>query len=71
MLPASPDNEKRRLLGEYRTATRLYSRCVRELSRERGSLLHDNFDKILKSVEQARADGETARHALWKFKNSK
>jgi hypothetical protein len=71
MLPASPDDEERRLLAEYRTATRRYSRFVSEPSRERGSALHDNFDKILKLVEQARADCETARYALWKFRNSK
>jgi hypothetical protein len=69
MLPASPDNEGPRLLAEYRAATRLYSRSVSKLLRERVRV-GDHFDKLVKLVEQARADFETARDALRKFRNS-
>jgi hypothetical protein len=69
MLPASPDNEGRQF-AEYRSAKHLYLRSVSKLSLERVRV-GDDFDKLMKLVDQARADFETARDALRKFRNSK
>jgi hypothetical protein len=67
---ASPDNEGRRLLAEYKAATRFYTWAVSELSRQRGTVPHEDFDKLLKGVEEARFECERARQALTEFRNS-
>ena len=56
MHPASPDNEERRLLAEYETATQYYSWAVGELSRQRGMLDPGNYRKLFQLAEDAFAD---------------
>ena len=68
MHPGSPDNEERRLLAEYETATGFYSWTLRELSRQRGTLPRDHYDRLLNMVENARLECERARLALQEFK---
>ena len=64
----SPDNEERRLLlAEYETAAGFYSWTVHELSRQRGTLPRDNYDRLLNMVENARLECERARLALQEF----
>jgi hypothetical protein len=62
----SPDNEERRLLAEYETATRHYSWAVGELVRQRASgiLDRDNYIKLSQLAEDAFAECEKARTAL-------
>jgi hypothetical protein len=66
--PASPDNEERRVLGEYDTATRFYSWALGELSRQRGTVPLDVFLKLQRMVEDAREECERARLAVRVFK---
>jgi len=68
MHPGSPDSEEQQLLAEYETATGFYSWTVRELSRQRGTLPNDHYDRLLKMVENARLECEKARRALQEFK---
>ena len=49
-----PDNKDRRLLAAYETVTRLYSRAVSELARQRGVLPLDAYNRLRERVEQAR-----------------
>jgi hypothetical protein len=65
----SPDNEERRLLAEYETATHFYSWTVRELSRQRGTLPYDHYDRLLNMVENARLECERARLAVQDFRD--
>ena len=62
--PGSPDNEERRLLAEYETATGFYSWVVRELAGQRGTLPNDQYIRLLNMVEDARLECERARLAL-------
>ena len=71
MSVGSPDNEERRLLAEYETTTQFYSWSVRELSRQRGTLSREEYNKLGTVVEDARARCEAARLALAEFKNNK
>ena len=66
--PGSPDNEERRLLAEYETVTGFYSWTVRELSRQRGTLPVDEYNRFLDFVENARLECVRARLALREFK---
>jgi len=66
--PGSPDNEERRLLAEYETVTGFYSWTVRELSRQRGTLPVDEYNRFLDLVENARLECVRARLALREFK---
>ena len=68
MSVGSPNNEERRLLAEYDTATQFYSWAVRELSRTRSTLSREEYDKLGTMVEDARAQCEVARLALAEFK---
>jgi hypothetical protein len=67
----APDNHERRLLAEYGTATRFYSWAVSELSRQRGVLPLDAYDKLRELVENARRDCDKARLALQGFRSGK
>ena len=73
MSVGSPDNEERRLLAEYETATAFYCWAVRELSSHRATLARDEYDKLGTMVENARLDCGKALLALKTFKaeNSK
>jgi len=66
--PGSPDNQERRLHTEYETATSFYSWTVRELAKNRGILPHDQYDRLLNMVENARFECERARVALQEFR---
>jgi hypothetical protein len=68
--PTSPDNKERRLLAEYETATGFYSWAVRELSRQRGTLAHDEYERLRNMVENARLESERARLAVKNFRPS-
>ena len=68
MLPPSPDNEERRLLAEYETATRFYSWAVSELSRQRGTLSYDAYLNLRRVAGDAREECERARVALRDFR---
>jgi len=68
--PGSPHNEERRLLAEYETATGFYSWAVRELSLQRKTLPHDQYDRLLNMVENARLECEITRLALQKFRDA-
>ena len=65
---ASPDNEERRLLAEYETATAFYSWAVGQLARQRGTLPLDDYNKLLNVAEEARAECERARLAVKDFR---
>ncbi len=70
----SPDNEERRLLAEYETVTRFYSWAVSELSRQRGVLPLDGYDKLRdlgELVEKTRLDCQKTRVALQNFRSEK
>ena len=67
MNPGAPDNEERRLLAEYETATRFYSWAASELSRQRGVLPDDTYHKLQTLVEEALMDCEKARVSLQGF----
>ncbi len=64
----SPDNEERRLIAEYETVTRFYSWAMSELSRQRGLLPRETYDKMLKVTEDARTDCKRARLELEEFR---
>jgi len=66
----SPDNEERRLLAEYETTVAFYSWTVRELSRQRGTLQRDEYDRLRDMVENARFECERARRDLQEFKDT-
>jgi hypothetical protein len=68
--PASPDNEERRLLAEYETATQYYSWAVGEQSRQRGILDIENYRKLFQLAKDAFAECGKARTALKKFRPS-
>jgi hypothetical protein len=68
--PGSPDNEERRLLVEYETATCFYSWAVRELGRQRGLLSYDDYQKLLKVAGHAHDECERSRIALRDFRSS-
>jgi hypothetical protein len=68
-LPPSPENEGWLLLAEYKAATRFFTWTVSEPSRQRGMVTHEDFDKLLKGVEEARAECERARQALSEFRD--
>ncbi len=70
MLPDSPQNEERRLLAEWETATHFYSWTVRELSRQRENVPSDHYERLLNLVENARLECERARLALREFKDT-
>src|SRR6476646_6321953 len=70
MHSASPDNEERRLLAEYETATSFYSWAVRELSRQRGTLVNDEYERLRNMVENARLNSERARIAVKSFRSA-
>ena len=70
MRPGSPQNEERRLLAEYETATAFYSWTVRELSRQRGALPTDEYGRLMNLVENARLECELSRVALRDFKDA-
>jgi hypothetical protein len=65
----SPNNEERRLYAEYETATNFYSWTVRELAKNRGMLPHDQYDRLLNLVGNARLECELARAALQTFRD--
>jgi hypothetical protein len=67
MHPASPDNEERRLLAEYETATQYYSWAVGEQSRQRGIRDRENYRKLFQLADDAFAECERARTALKKY----
>ena len=62
----SPE-EERRLLTEYETATRFYSWAVGEMSRQRGRVSYDDYQKLLRVAGEARDECERARIALRDF----
>jgi hypothetical protein len=68
--PASPDNEERRLLAEYETATGFYSWAVRKLSRQRGTVSLDEYIKLKQVAKDARTECERIRRTFFKLKDS-
>jgi hypothetical protein len=69
MSVGSPDNEERRLVAEYETATRHYSWAVGQMSRERTTT--GAFDDLLKVSADARKECERARVALEEFRRAR
>jgi hypothetical protein len=67
----SPGNQERRFLAEYEVATQVYSWAVGELSRQRGALSCEEYDKLGVIVEDVRSQSERARLALAAFNNSR
>ena len=68
MSVGAPDNEERRLLAEYQTATGFYSWTVRELARNRG-LPIDQYNRLQDMVGNALLECERARLALQAFRD--
>ena len=64
----SPNNEERRLLAEYQTATQYYSWAVGELSRQRGTLGYEAYLKSRNLAEDAYAECEKTRLAVKNFR---
>jgi hypothetical protein len=66
--PPSPDNEERRLLAEYETAARFYSWAVCEQVRQHQTASDDDYQKLRRTVENAREECERTRIALKTFR---
>jgi len=67
----SPNNEERRLLAEYQTATGFYSWAVGELARQRGTVPRDHYERLRNLVGNARVGSERALLALTAFREKK
>jgi hypothetical protein len=67
--PPSPDNEERRLLAEYQTATRFYSWAVSELARQHRAVSHDDYLKLQKVAADARDECERVRIAVLELRS--
>ena len=68
--PASADNDERRLLAEYETASKFYSWAVAELARQRGTVSRDEFVKLNQVAKDARSECERIRCKFFKLKDS-
>lgn len=61
------DSKHQRLLAEYHAATQKYSAAVGELSQHLAAMTKEDYDKLLRFVEDARSECEHIRKTLGLF----
>jgi hypothetical protein len=66
--PTPDEREGNRLLDEYKRATERYTWAVNELTRQGTEHLED-YDKLVRYVEETRVEAAEARRALDRFRS--
>ena len=60
----APCSEKKRLMTQYHTATSRFHDVVAKLQREMGALWKDEYDHVIRYVDEARIKSEESRVAI-------